>query len=317
VYPCWVDTPGIPSLRDFTRQDIEFDADGTPIRGWLYRPSSAAEPVALIVVAAGYACVKEMHMDKFAEAFARAGLAALVFDFRNLGASGGTPRQELNPWQQIEDYRHAVTYASTLPFIDAHRIGVWGTSYSGGHVLVVAATDRRVKCVVAQMPTISGHDSGLRRVPMDAVDGLTQTFAEDRMRRMRREPPAVRPLVGDPAERPIYPSPEVRTWFLRSAEGAPNWRNEVTLRSMEFARGYEPGAYISFISPTPLLMIAGRRDTVTCTDLELAAFNRALDPKKLVLLKGGHFSCYEEEFEEASSAAVEWFTAHLAPRSAR
>ena len=67
----------------------------------------------------------------------------------------------------------------------------------------------------------------------------------------------------------------------------PNWRNEVTLRSIVLARAYEPGAYISFISPTPLLMILGRTDTITCMDLQLDAFNKALEPKKLVLLVGG------------------------------
>ena len=112
-------------------------------------------------MAAGFACVKEMHLDRYAEVFAQAGLAALVFDFRNLGASAGEPRQELDPWRQIEDYRHAITFASTLPEVDAGRIAVWGSSYSGGHALAVAATDRRVRCVAVQVPTISGHWSGL------------------------------------------------------------------------------------------------------------------------------------------------------------
>jgi fermentation-respiration switch protein FrsA (DUF1100 family) len=252
-----------------------------------------------------------MHMAQYADVFCAAGMAVLAFDFRNLGASEGTPRQELDPWKQVEDYRHAITYALTLDFVDPDRLGIWGTSYAGGHVLVVAGTDRRVKCVVAQTPTISGHWSGLRRVPMDKVADLTKAFNEDRARRMQGEPPAMRPLVGDPAEMPIYPHPEVRDWFLRSAKHAPSWRNEVTFRSMELARAYEPGAYISFISPIPLLMILGRVDVITCIDLQLEAFNKALEPKKLFLLEGGHFSCYEEEFDSASAAARDWFEAHF------
>lgn len=303
----------------FTRHDIEFDADGDTIRGWFYRPAltaSTQKRTPLIVAASGYSCVKEMHMDSFAGAFAAAGMAALTFDFRNLGASGGHPRQELDPRKQIDDYQHAITYGMTLDAVDPERIGIWGTSYAGGHVLVVAATDRRVKCAVAQTPTISGHWSGLRRVPMDRVPELTKAFSEDRAKRMRGEPPAMRPVIGDPAlqgagAQPVYPNRETREWFLRSTQSSPNWRNEVTLRSIEFSRAYEPGAYISFISPTPLLMIAGVEDTTTCIDLQLEAFNKALEPKKLTLLKGGHFSCYEEEFEPASNAAVEWFRQHL------
>jgi fermentation-respiration switch protein FrsA (DUF1100 family) len=95
----------------------------------------------------GFSAVKEMYLDKFAEVFATAGLGALVFDNRNFGASGGEPRQEIDPWEQVRDYRDAITFAETLPETDADRIGIWGPSYSGGHVLVVGAIDRRVKCV--------------------------------------------------------------------------------------------------------------------------------------------------------------------------
>jgi fermentation-respiration switch protein FrsA (DUF1100 family) len=301
----------MPNQINLTRQDVEFDADGELIRGWLYRPPSVTGPLPLVVAASGYSCVKEMHMALYAEVFASAGMAVLVFDFRNLGASEGTPRQELNPWKQGEDYRHAITYGLSLPFVDPTRIGIWGTSYAGGHVLVVAATDRRVKVVVSQTPTISGHWSGLRRVPADKVADLTQALGEDRTRRMKGEPPAMRPVVGEPQQQPVYPWTEVREWFARSTKSAPSWRNEVTLRSIEFSRAYEPGAYISFIGPTPLLMILGRTDSITCIDLQLEAFNRALEPKKLVLLEGGHFSCYEEEFGPASAAAAEWFAAHF------
>lgn len=176
---------------------------------------------------------------------------------------------------------------------------------------MVGATDRRVKCVVAQMPTISGHWSGLRRVPMERVGELTAAFAADRVRRMQGAAPAMRPITGAPADQPIYATAEVRAFFECEARAAPAWRNQVTLRSMEYARAYEPGAWIEFISPTPLLMIVGRQDTLTCHDLQLSAFERALEPKRLVLLRGGHFACYEEEFAPAVAAALEWFQVHL------
>ena len=295
-----------------SRDDIEFNADGETIRGWLFRPSAAQGDTPLIVLGGGFAAVKEMGMADFAEHFAAAGFAAIAFDFRNIGASDGSPRQELDPWKQIEDLRHAITYATTLPWVDADRIGLWGTSYSGGHSLVVGATDRRVKCVAVQMPTISGHWSGMRRVPMDQIGAVTAALAADRIKRMQGEAPTMRQIVGDADVHPIYQSGEVRTFFDRHAADSPSWRNEVTLRTLEYARGYEPGAYIKFISPTPLLMIVGLQDTLTCYDLQLEAFNRALEPKKLVLLEGGHFTCYDEEFEPAVSAAIDWFATYLA-----
>ena len=142
------------------RRDFEFRTeDGVILRGWHYLPErTGAAPT--VVMAHGYSAVKEMYLDRFAEAFAEAGIGAVVFDNRNFGASDGEPRQEIDPWQQIRDYRDAITWASGLPEVDAERIGIWGSSYSGAHVLVVSAIDRRVKCVVAQVPLISGHAWG-------------------------------------------------------------------------------------------------------------------------------------------------------------
>ena len=252
----------------------------------MYRPQNTAQRWPVVVMAGGFSIVKEMHLPQYAEAFAGAGLCVLLFDFRNLGASDGLPRQELNPWQQAEDYRHAITYVSTLPHVDPARIGIWGSSYSGGHCLMVAATDRRVKCVAVQVPTISGRESGLRRVPADKVAELTRAFGEDRARRMKGEAPAIRPLVGELADRPLYPSGEARDYFQECGPKAANWRNEVTLQSMEYARAYEPGSYVAHISPTPLLMIVGLQDHVTCTDLQLDAYSRALEPKEACSFAG-------------------------------
>src|SRR5205814_7126096 len=130
--------------------------DNVVLRGWHYLPQSAG-PKPTVVMCHGYSAVKEMDLDRFAEVFAEAGIGSVVFDNRNFGASDGEPRQEIDPWQQMRDYRHAITYAGTLPTVDASRLGLWGSSYSGGHALVVGAMDRRVRCVVAQVPLISGH----------------------------------------------------------------------------------------------------------------------------------------------------------------
>src|SRR5438445_6485965 len=139
------------------RRDVEFDAGGVTLRGWLYTPDGAGGPAPGVVMAHGFSAVKEMYLDRFGEAFAEAGLAALVFDNRNFGASDGEPRQEIDPWDQVHDYRDAITYACTRSEVDRERIGIWGSSYSGGHELVVGPADRRVKCIVAPVPLVSGY----------------------------------------------------------------------------------------------------------------------------------------------------------------
>src|SRR5205823_10920001 len=162
------------------RRDIEFSAEGVTLRGWLYLPDSGGPPHPVVVMAHGYSAVKEMYLDRFAEVFAQAGLAALVFDNRGFGASDGEPRLEIDPWAQVRDYRHAITYARTLPEVDRERVGVWGSSYSGGHVLVVGAIDRRVKCVVSQVPLVSGYRNILRLVRADLIAGARAQFDQDR-----------------------------------------------------------------------------------------------------------------------------------------
>jgi hypothetical protein len=150
------------------REDISFKTeDGVTLRGWHYLPDARSGKVPTIIMAHGFSAVKEMYLDRFAEAFAAAGLAAVVFDNRNFGASDGEPRQEIDPWKQVRDYRDAITYAQGLPDADPDRIGVWGSSYSGGHVIVVAAIDRRVKCIVSQVPLASGHENARRLVRAD------------------------------------------------------------------------------------------------------------------------------------------------------
>jgi uncharacterized protein len=298
------------------RRDIAFNAEGVTLRGWFYLPEKVTKPVPIVVMAHGFSAVKEMCLDKFAEVFAAAGLAVLVFDNRGLGASdGGEPRQELDPWVQVRDYRHAITFAGTLPEVDRTRIGIWGSSYSGGHVLVVGAIDRRVRCVVSQVPLISGYRNILRLVRADLLAGLRAQWDADREARFAGNPPAMIPVVAeDPMVPCALPARDSWEWFNECSKTlAPSWRNEVTVRSLEMLMEYEPGSYIERISPTPLLMLIGAQDHVAMTDHALKAYRQALEPKKLVMLSGGHFDAYVKEFDLASAAARDWFVANLRP----
>ncbi len=296
------------------RMDVEFKTeDGVTLRGWHYRPDGGSGPWPTIVMAHGYSAVKEMYLDRFAEVFAAAGLAAIVFDNRNFGASEGAPRQEIDPWQQINDYRDAISYAETLPQTRADRIGVWGSSYSGAHVIVLGAIDRRIKCVAAQVPLISGHRNARRLIRSDFVAGVEAACAEDRRSRYAGRPPGMIPVVSEnPAGPAVLPTPDSWQWFTETARTrAPAWKNEVTLRSVELFLAYEPGAYISYVSPTPLLMVVALGDHLTVADEALAAYEQALQPKKLVALKGMHFDAYVADFANASAAARDWFVEHL------
>jgi fermentation-respiration switch protein FrsA (DUF1100 family) len=295
------------------RRDIEFNAEGVILRGWLYLPESVAGAIPAVVMAHGFSAVKEMYLDRYAEVFAAAGLAALVFDNRNFGASGGEPRDEIDPWQQVRDYRNAITWLGRQPHIDRELVGVWGSSYSGGHVLVLGAIDRRIKCVVSQVPLISGSRNLARLVRADLAAPLRAQFDADREARFFGGAPAMVPVVtSEPNGAAALPTADSWEWFTETGRTrAPAWRNQVTLRTLEMLGEYEPGVYIDRISPTPMLMLIAETDHLTVADEAFAAYNRALEPKRLVILKGGHFDAYVKGFEQSSAAARDWFIEHL------
>ncbi|GAA3431356.1 alpha/beta hydrolase [Kutzneria kofuensis] len=300
------------------RTDVEFDArDDITLRGWLYRPAGDG-PWPGVVMTHGFAGVKEAYLEPLAEAFADAGFAVLLYDHRTWGASDGLPRHDLDPWRQVEDMRTAVTFLRGRPEVDPARIGVWGTSYSGGHAIVVGALDHRVAAVVAQAPAISNYQSSLRRSTPDQVEALLAAIDRDRTATLAGAEPAVLPVVGDDPARPAaFRSAEAIDFYGSPEVAAAGWVNEITLRSLDWARGYEPGAFIGRVSPKPLLMIVATRDELTLTDLALAAYENALEPKKLVLIDGGHFTPYARPgrdtagFVAARDAAVAWFAEHL------
>lgn len=306
------------------REDIAFDAEGATLRGWFYTPSlpssggSGGHPC--MVMAHGYSAVKEQHLDDYAEVFSAAGLACVVYDNRGFGASDaapGKPRLEIDPWEQVRDYQHAITYAQSRSDVDPDRIGVWGSSYSGAHSYVVAAIDRRVKAVSGQVPLISGRRAFESLVRIDQWGPTWDAFTADRLERARGGEPAMMPVVtDDPAGAAALPTPDSYEFFTRTQrDRAPSWENQVTLRSVELLQGYEPGRFLPLIAPTPLQMVVAPNDRLVAGEAASAAYEQAVHPKKLVILPGGHFDAYTGPgFEISSSAARDWFAEHLEVR---
>lgn len=297
------------------REDVEFRTeDGTTLRGWWYSAGNNGA-AGTVVMAHGFSGTKELYLDDFAEHFAEGGLNVLVYDHRNTGESDGEPRLEIDPWQQVYDYRDAITWVSMRDDVDASRIGVWGSSYSGGHVLALGAIDRRVKCVVSQVPLVHGAASTSRLVRSDVLVEMRQMFDADRRGRLSGESPGMIPVIaeneGDPA---VLPTADSRAFFQSlPPERAVNWRNEVTLRSVELFATYEPGFFAPLISPTPVLIAAARDDVLTAFDLTAAVYEKLLQPKKFVALPGGHFDAYTgEPFRISAPQQRDWFLTHLA-----
>lgn len=196
----------------------------------------------------------------------------------------------------------AITYAASREEVDDARIGLWGTSYSGGHSLVVAATDRRVKCVVSVVPTISGRLNTSRALTSQGHADFTRKVNEERIARQSGEEPRMIPISveGD----------ESYEWSKVAGVGT-TYVNACTLLSRAFRAAYEPGSYISAIAPTPLLLAVADSDTKCLTDVQLEAFSAAHEPKRLELFAGGHYAPYTTQLQTVLAASLDWFGQHL------
>ena len=285
------------------RENVEFKSlDGTPLAAFLYTPDSGSGLFPAIVLSHGFGAVKEMALDRYADVFCAAGFACLVYDHRKTGASGGALRGEIDPWQQISDMRDAITYVGSREEVDTERIGLWGTSFAGGHSLVVAATDRRVKCVVSVVPTISGHENTIRVLTSEGYAAFVREVNEERARRQRGEEPQMIPISKE--------GDESYEWSKVAGAGT-TYVNACTLLSRAFRDAYEPGSYIAAISPTPLLLAVATHDTKCLTDLQLEAYLTAQEPKRLEMFPGGHYDPYTKQLAAIASASRDWFETYL------
>lgn len=304
------------------REDIEFDSEGDTVRGWLYRPDGVAGDagdVPAVVLAGGWCYVREIVMPYYAEAFANAGIAALVFDYRGLGVSDGEPRQHLDPWAQIRDYQNALSFLERADGIDAQRLGAWGISYSGGHVLVLAATDPRLRAIVSQIPVVDGYRN-MRRVHGGVgYRRLWQAVLDDRQARF--DDPNKRMFLPHATTEPdselsAWPFPETKTTFAQlQATEAPLYQNSSTMESVDLLLNYDVSPFLPRVLDTPTLMIVAEGDDITLWDLEIETFNKIPTRKKelVVLPQTTHMTLYSDrdKLAVAAGSATRWFVEQL------
>lgn len=300
-------------------REIEFNSGGEIVRGDLILPEGDG-PFPIVVMAGGWCYVKELRQPQYAQEFVDRGFAALIFDYRRMGASDGTPRQHLEPWDQIEDYKNAITFASELPEVDSSRIGIWGISYSGGHVLVLGAIDPRVKAVVSNVPVINGYETMWRMHGTERFRMLKELVAEDRAKRFHTGEHTYMPMSGVPqspdAELVVWPDGDVKKVFLDlQATQAPRHEHRNTVASLERLMEYDASTYARRMLDVPTMMIIADQDDITMWDQEIAAYDSIPSSKKelVVLPATDHMTLYSDvsALDYAAKAAGSWFSRTL------
>jgi len=289
------------------RTELTFDSDGVHCAAYLYRPTATGE-VPCVVMAHGFAATRDDGLPAYAQRFTEAGLAVLLFDYRHFGASGGEPRQLIDVGHQHGDYHAAIRCARHLDGIDPDRIVLWGSSFSGGHVIAVAAGDSRVAAVISQVPFADGL-VGTWQTPLPTLLGLVAAGVQDAAGGLRGRPPHVVPAFARPGQVAMITDPEGEPG-MRALVGADSqWRNEVIARTLLTLPLYRPGRRAGHLG-MPVLVCVADADRITPPGPAVRMAGRA--PRgELRRYPARHFEVYQGEmFTQVVDDQVDFLRRH-------
>jgi len=302
--------------------EITFISHGVRCAAWRLSAASDAfdqsEGRPCVVMAHGMMGTRDSGLLPYAQAFADAGLDVLLFDFRYLGASGGQPRQLVSFSAQRADYRAAIDCAQRLPGVDPERIVLWGTSYSGGHVVAEAASDGRVAAAIAQVPgmdALAGVRDAVERTGPLQLARLTLHGIRDAAGGLLRLEPHRVPVFGAPGSLAMATSRDAEPGF--AAIAGPTYRNEACARLLLYGALYRPVRFAARVR-RPLLIQIAERDTVVSVDAPRRTASKAAGWAEVQSYPIEHFEIYVGAGRDrAISDQLEFLRRHLArPASA-
>jgi dienelactone hydrolase len=272
-------------------KDVRIASHGEELAAYLYRPHAPVRAAPCVVMAPGFSATRDDGLPGYAEAFRDAGFVVVLFDYRHFGASTGEPRQLLDIARQHDDYRQVVAWARRLDGVDPDRIVLWGSSFSGGHVLAVAATDPRIAAVVSQAPHIDSIPT-LMLIPPKNTAHMLLAGVRDQAGAWLGRPPRLIPAVGAPGTFAAMTAPEAKPGFDALVGPNSKWRNEFAARLLLTFGFYRPGRKASRLR-MPLLMCVCDEDATTPVAPAVKAAGRA--PRGEVRhYPYGHFDIYHD-----------------------
>lgn len=293
-------------------QMIESDFVSQNVRcaGTLLLPAQGVAPP-VIVMAHGFGAVRDAGLHAFADRFLAAGYAVFLFDYRGFGDSAGEQRQWVSPRRQLQDWRAAITHVRSLKQVDRQRVVLWGVSFSGGHVIRLAAEDRHVSAVVALVPHVDGLASTLQ-VPVWTSLRLFAAGVLDLVGGLFGMPCFV-PTVGRSGECAALTSPGALDGYLKLIPKGSRWENRTRARVFLGLPFYSPIRHAHRVQ-APTLVIAGRRDSITPPSAAQRAAQR-LPHGKFEWLHSDHFQLFVGELFETNVALQLGFLREAVPLS--
>lgn len=292
------------------RGRVRFASGATECAAWHYPGSNGA----CVVMAGGFALTKEPATDLFARRFHDAGFSVLAFEYRRLGESGGEPRLVVRIADEVADWQAAIGHAATLPGVYPARIGIWGFSASGGHIVRVAARNPALAAAVAQTPNVDGPgtlSSAARHQTPLAMLRLTGRAMADAAGGLAGRPPLLVPLTGKPGTVAVVTAPDGRHagQVLNPGGRYPQWQQKVAARSVLALGSYRPVRDAQRIS-CPLLVVVCEDDQTAPPGPAVRAARRA--PRgEVTRLPGGHYAPFTDAHEQAVTAELSFLERNM------
>lgn len=284
-----------PTDHRYTSSEDTFLSDGTECAVRVYWPTGQQQPTPVIVMAHGFGAVRALRLYAYAEAFAAAGYAVAVFDYRGFGDSAGMPRQVLDVSMQHQDWRAALAYARALPGIDPERVVAWGTSFAGGHVISVAGQGEPLAAIIAQVPHVSGP-AAVRATGLLPSLRIGLAGVRDQIGAWLRRAPVYVNAAGHPGETAVMTSPDAMPGMNRliaeSGLELGDYPTTVAARIVLRIGFYSPKKWARGVTCPALVQIADN-DAITPKHVAEATAARMASPTVHVY-SGGHFDPYVE-----------------------
>jgi len=292
----------------YTRTDSDFVSRGIRCAGWLYRPEGVSE-APVVVMAHGFGAERTFRLPAYAEKFVERGLAVFLFDYRNFGASDGEPRNLVSPRRHVQDWHTAIAHVRGLPNVNKGKIALWGSSFSGGHVTVVAAQDPGIAAIVSQIPFVDGLSSlGTLGVGY-TLKALVAGF-RDLGRMITFRAPHVVPIVEEPGRFGVLNTPESKPGLVAILPEDTSWKNECPARILLAVTWYRPLSYADKVKCPAFVLLAEKDSLIPARAVERFAGRMAR--AELVRVPVGHFDVYVgDPFEETAKLEADFLEKHL------
>jgi len=295
---------------------LEFSVRGQRVAGLFRSPrGTPGAQVPGVVLTGPFTGVKEQVVSVYARRLADAGLATLVFDHRNFGASGGEPRQHEDSAGKLEDLRGATSALAGQPLVDAGRLGCVGVCLGGGYALRHSAFDPRIRAVAFVAAAFNDPRAMREGMGDTGYRDQMRAFAAVEQRQFDTGEIEYLPAVDGDGGEAAMPGREPWDYYGTERSAAPGWTNRVTRLSIRELLTFDAAIGADFLAGTPALFIHGRRDGFCSPEAAEGVYRRAQTADKdfLWLDTTNHIDLYDNPAYVGPAAARlgGWLTERL------